>query len=197
MRSRLLPSALLLVCLPILAAQAPPNFQVTCHTTGGDFTLAIHRAWAPQGVDRFYQLLEAHYYRGNAFYRVLPGFVAQWGLSPDPAANAYWSRRRIPDDPVRQSNTRGTITFADSGRNTRTTVVFIDLKNNPRLDKSGFAPMGKVVAGMSVVDELDGSYGDGPPYGHGPDARLIAKQGAAYLTRNFPRLDVIYSCQVH
>ncbi|MGH9477349.1 MAG: peptidylprolyl isomerase [Terriglobales bacterium] len=178
------------------AAQAPAEYQVSCRTTSGSFTLAVHRAWAPHGADRFYQLLQAHFYQGNAFYRVIPGFVAQWGLSPDPAVTARWQTRRIPDDPVRVSNRKGAITFADSGRNTRTTVVFINLKDNLRLDKLGFAPFGEVIAGMDTVSELDGSYGGGPPGGHGPDPGLIVKEGAAYLTRQFPRLDVLYGCAV-
>ncbi|MGH9485981.1 MAG: peptidylprolyl isomerase [Terriglobales bacterium] len=178
------------------ARQPPANYRVQCRTTSGNFTLAIHRAWAPRGASRFYALLAAHYYQGSAFYRVIPGFVAQWGLSPDPAVSARWQRRRIPDDPVRVSNRKGTISFADSGRNSRTTVVFINLRNNRDLDKKGFAPFGEVVAGMETVMELDGSYGDGPPRGQGPNPELIEREGAAYLTREFPRLDVIYGCRV-
>lgn len=187
---------LLLSLLATAPAQAPAQFQVACRTTSGNFTLAIHRDWAPRGADRFYQLVRAHYYRGNAFYRVLPGFVAQWGLSPDPEVTARWQRQRIPDDPVKVSNRKGTITFADSGKNSRTTVVFINLKDNPRLDRQGFAPFGAVSAGMDTVMGLEGGYGDAPPRGHGPDPRLIVSEGAAYLTRQFPRLDVLYGCTV-
>ncbi|MGH9468500.1 MAG: peptidylprolyl isomerase [Terriglobales bacterium] len=194
---KLMPLVLLgsMLLAPRAWPQAPADFRVACHTTAGDFTLAIHRAWAPHAADRFFALLGAHYYVGNAFYRVVPGFIVQWGLNPNPQVTALW-RRRIPDDPVRVSNTKGTIAFADAGRNTRTTVVFINLRDNRSLDKRGFVPFGQVVAGMDVLTQLDGSYGDSPPEGHGPDPRLILKYGAAYLTRDFPRLDVIYGCRV-
>lgn len=178
------------------AQQAPPAYRVAFHTTAGDFTVEVHRDWAPRGADRFYQLVAAGYYNGDAFYRVIPGFVAQWGLSPDPATTARWRKSYFPDDPVAHSNTAGTITFAAAGKNTRTTEVFINLRDNPRLDKSGFAPFGEVVEGLATVRELDGDYGDTPPNGHGPDPGLIAKYGAAYLTRLFPRLDVIYSAKL-
>jgi peptidyl-prolyl cis-trans isomerase A (cyclophilin A) len=175
---------------------APPLYQAHCRTTSGSFTLTLHRDWAPLAADRFYQLLEAHYYQGNAFYRVVPGFVVQWGLSPNPALSQAWRRRTLPDEPVRHSNRAGTISFAAAGKNTRTTEVFINLADHPQLDKLGFAPFGEVTEGLATVRGLEGGYGDGPPRGHGPDPRLIMTQGAAYLTRNFPRLDVLYGCDV-
>jgi|GEM_PF-1446651 len=178
------------------AAQAPAVYTAACRTTGGNFTLTIHRDWAPRAADRFYELLSAHYYAGNAFYRVVPGFVVQWGLSPTPALSQAWRKRTIPDDPVTHSNRAGTISFAASGRNSRTTEVFINLADHPALDKQGFAPFGEVTAGLSTVRELEGGYGDGPPRGHGPDPRLILSQGAAYLTHFFPRLDILYGCEI-
>lgn len=190
-------AALLAAVAPLLPAQmAPAAYQVSCRTTGGNFTLRLHRDWAPQAADRFYTLVEAHYYQGNAFYRVVPGFVVQWGLSPQPSVSQAWRKRTIPDDPVRHSNRAGTISFAASGPHSRTTEVFINLADHPQLDKQGFAPFGEVIAGLGTVRELEGAYGDTPPRGHGPDPRLILSQGAAYLTRHFPRLDVIYACVV-
>ncbi|MGH9392634.1 MAG: peptidylprolyl isomerase, partial [Terriglobales bacterium] len=179
-------------------AQAPAAaiYQVACHTTGGDFTLQIHRGWAPHGADRFHELVASGYYSGNAFYRVVRGFVAQWGLSPNPADSARWRRQPIPDDPVLHSNLEGTISFAANGPRSRTSEVFINLRDNHRLDGSGFAPFGQVVAGMATVRELSSEYGDTPPGGHGPDPRLVYSRGADYLTRQFPRLDVIYYCRV-
>lgn len=177
-------------------APAPANFNVACTTTNGAFTIAVHRAWAPHGADRFYTLVEGGYYTGNAFFRVLPGFVVQWGLNPDPALSRVWSKRPIPDDPVRESNLRGRISFASRGRNTRSTQVFVNLGNNQRLDRLGFAPFGEVTAGLDAVAHMAADYGEMAPAGQGPDPRMILQSGAAYLTRNFPRLDVIYSCKV-
>ena len=196
-------AALLLALAPGLAAQAPAAapppprvVPVACHTTAGNFTLTVVPAWAPRGARRFLHLVALRYYDGNAFYRVVSGFVAQWGLNPDPRVTAQWLHRTIPDDPVRHANTAGTIAFADSGKNSRTTQVFINLGDNRRLDKLGFAPFGEVTAGMGNVRLLASNYGDAPPRGHGPDQAYIIKFGALYLTRYFPRLDVIYSCRV-
>lgn len=171
-------------------AQAPAQYDVAFRTTAGNFTLEIHRDWAPRAADRFYELTASGYFTGAAFFRVVAGFVAQWGLSPDPRRSAYWEARPIPDDPVRVSNTAGTITFAASGPNSRTSQVFINLGDNHRLDAKGFAPFGRVKAGWTVVRELESEYGERP------DQRQILKQGAAYLTRNFPGLDIIYSASV-
>jgi len=179
-----------------LRSQGQGEYQVQCHTTSGDFTVAVHRAWAPLGADRFHELVASGYYSGNAFYRVIRGFVAQWGLSPNPAESARWRKLPIPDDPVKHSNLAGTISFAANGPRSRTAEVFINLGDNARLDKSGFAPFGEVVAGMDTVRELSSEYGDGPPQGHGPDPRKVFSEGAAYLTAQFPRLDVIYACRV-
>ncbi len=183
---------------PAPAKAAPPpaaRVEVACRTTAGGFTITVHPAWAPRGARRFLHLVALHYYDGNAFYRVISGFVAQWGLSPDPQATARWLHRAIPDDSVRQSNTEGRISFATSGKNTRTTEVFVNLGDNRRLDHLGFAPFGEVTAGMGHVRLLDSDYGDVPPNGHGPVPGYIIRFGALYLTHYFPRLDVIYSCR--
>lgn len=168
-------------------APAPAVYDVVIRTTSGSFRLEIHRDWAPHEADRFHTLVAQGYYTGNAFFRVLRGFVAQWGLSPDPRASAAWARRPIPDDPPKMSNLAGTISFAASGPHSRTTEVFINLGNNSRLDKQGFAPFGRVVAGWETVAGLEAGYGEQP------SQKLILAQGAAYLTRAFPRLDVIYA----
>ncbi|HXR96944.1 MAG TPA: peptidylprolyl isomerase [Terriglobales bacterium] len=172
---------------------APALFDVGFHTTAGDFVIEVQRDWAPHAADRFYTLVRSGYYNGNAFYRVVDRFVAQWGLNPDPSVTALWVHRTLPDDPVVLSNMAGTVSFAALGRNTRTTQVFINLGNNQRLDKMGFAAFGRVVSGMNVALHLASDYGDGPPQGSGPDQARIVAQGAAYLTQNFPRLDVIYT----
>lgn len=172
------------------AVRAPDLYTVEFRTTAGNFSVQVHRDWAPLAADRFYQLVRSGYYTGDTFYRVVPGFVAQWGLSPDPRRSAYWQQRPMADDPVRVSNSAGTITYAASGPHSRTSQVFINLGDNKRLDKQGFAPFGRVVAGWSVVRELESEYGERP------DQRQILSHGAAYLTRNFPRLDVIYAASI-
>ncbi len=177
-------------------APAPAAYSVNCSTTNGAFTVQVHRGWAPRGADRFHALVQGGYYTGNAFFRVLPGFVVQWGLSPTAALSQAWSKRPIADDPVRESNLRGRISFAARGPNTRSTQVFVNLGNNQRLDRLGFAPFGEVTAGLDALAHMAADYGEMAPAGHGPDPRMILKSGAAYLTRNFPRLDVIYSCKV-
>jgi cyclophilin family peptidyl-prolyl cis-trans isomerase len=169
---------------------------VACRSTAGSFTITVHPDWAPRGARRFLHLVALHYYDGNAFYRVIPGFVAQWGLSPDPKITAPWLNRKIPDDPVRTGNTEGRVSFATSGRNSRTTEVFVNLGDNRRLDRMGFAPFGEVTSGMRNLRLLDSEYGDVPPHGRGPLPADIIRFGALYLTHYFPRLDVIYSCRV-
>src|SRR5438093_8110501 len=169
--------------------QAPDSFRARFSTTKGDFVIAVHRAWAPHGADRFYNLVRSGYYDGVRFFRVLPGFMAQFGLHGDTAVTAAWRERRIPDDPVRRSNQRGMVTFATAGPGTRTTQVFINYGANDRLDASGFAPFGEVVEGMDVVDKLYGSYGEGAPQGRGPDQMRIHIEGEKYLARQFPNLD--------
>ena len=158
---------------------APDSFRVAFETTRGKFVVQVNRAWAPLGADRFYQMVDKHFYDGARFFRVVPGFVAQFGLSADPKDNAAWDNR-IRDDSVKQKNLRGTLTFATQGPNTRTHQMFLNLVDNVRLDGMGFAPIGKVVDGMKVVDSLYSGYGEDPIQD------FIQSQGESYLQRMFP-----------
>jgi len=165
---------------------APANvYQVKFETSEGDFVVEVHRDWAPIGADRFRELVQAKYYDGARFFRVLPGFVAQFGLAADPAVTRKWRSTPLRDDPVKASNTIGTIVYATAGPNTRTTQLFINLADNKRLDSDGFAPFGRVVQGMGVVTRLYGGYGERPNQGR------IEQQGNAYLMQEFPGLDYI------
>ncbi len=174
----------------------PDSYRVLLETSRGDVLVEVHKAWAPEGAERFFRLVRARYYDEARFFRVVRRFVAQFGIHADPAVSARWRGMVIADDPVRQSNLRGYLSFAHSGPNTRTTQVFINLADNTRLDKMGFAPFGRVLSGMEVVDRLYSDYGDGPPRGQGPDQRLIELQGNAYLERQFPRLDYIIRARI-
>jgi peptidyl-prolyl cis-trans isomerase A (cyclophilin A) len=175
----------------------PDVYRVKFETGKGDFTLEVTKAWAPEGAERFYRLIEQRFYDQARFFRVVRDFVVQFGISGDPAVEARWHSMNIADDPVTQSNVRGTITFATSGPNTRTTQVFLNLADNARLDKSGFAPFGKVVDnGMDVVDHFFNAYGDGPPRGIGPEQDLIESQGNTYLESKFPRLDYVKTARI-
>jgi peptidyl-prolyl cis-trans isomerase A (cyclophilin A) len=156
----------------------------------------VHRAWAPHGADRFYNLVRAGYYDGVRFFRVLPGFMAQFGIHGDPVVSAAWRDQRIPDDPVRRTNVRGMVSFATAGPGTRTTQVFINFANNDRLDAMGFSPFGQVVEGMEVVDQLYADYGEGQPRGRGPDQGRMQAEGNAYLARQFPKLDTVKSARI-
>jgi peptidyl-prolyl cis-trans isomerase A (cyclophilin A) len=175
-----------------LKAKAPDVYEVKFVTTKGDFTLQVTRAWAPQAADRFYNLVKNHFYDGASFFRVVPTFVVQFGLTGNPAVNKAWTEANIKDDPVAQSNIAGTITFAMAGPNTRTTQVFINLGNNARLDASGFAPFGKVTEGMDVVSQFYGGYGDATTSHQGE----ITNEGKAYLDKNFPKLDSIKTATI-
>jgi peptidyl-prolyl cis-trans isomerase A (cyclophilin A) len=175
----------------LLNQRAPDNFTVKVTTTKGSFTIQVTRAWSPLGADRFYNLVQHHYYDLASFFRVLPQFVAQFGISADPDVNVAWQNALIKDDPVTQHNFRGTLTFARGGPNTRTTQVFINLVDNRQLDSLGFSPFGKVTEGMKVVDQLYSGYGDGAPQGNGPSQVRIKSGGKAYLDRDFPKLDKI------
>ena len=179
-----------------LKAKAPEVFKAKFTTTKGDFVVEVHRAWAPLGADRFYNLAKHHFFDNGSFFRVLKGFVAQFGLSAYPPVNAAWSKATIVDDPVTQTNKKGYLTFATAGPNTRTTQLFINLADNPRLDGMGFAAFGEVTEGMSVVDTLYADYGEGAPQGGGPDQGEIEKQGKAYLDKGWPKLDYIKTATI-
>ena len=179
-----------------LTAQAPETFEAQFDTTKGKFTVEVTRSLAPNGADRFYNLVKSGYFTDIAFFRVIPGFMCQFGIHGDPAVSAKWRDANIPDDPVKGSNTRGTITFATAGPNTRTTQLFINFADNTGLDGQGFAPFGKVTAGMDVVDKINSEYGEGAPNGNGPDQGRIQGEGNAYLKKDFPDLDYIKSATI-
>jgi peptidyl-prolyl cis-trans isomerase A (cyclophilin A) len=181
----------------MLHEKAPAVYDVKFATTAGDFTIRVTRAWSPNGADRFYNLVLHHFYDGAAFFRVIPEFMVQFGISAYPQVSAVWSHNTINDDPVVKSNHRGYITFAQTGQpNTRTTQVFINFGDNDSLDKQGFAPFGQVVEGMKSVDNIYNGYGEGAPSGRGPNQGQVQAQGRDYLAKNFPKLDTIKTATV-
>jgi len=175
---------------------APDSFVVRFETTRGAFDLMVHRDWAPRGADRIHALVRHRYYDGARFFRAVPNFVVQFGLAADPAATAAVRERRIPDDSVRRSNVRGTLSFAAGGPDTRTAQLFINLRDNQRLDRLGFAVAGQVVAGMAIVDSLYTGYGEAAPRGQGPTQERVTREGEAYLARDFAKLDRILEARV-
>jgi peptidyl-prolyl cis-trans isomerase A (cyclophilin A) len=201
-----LPLLLLAACAPrhahltqpaLFTQRAPEVYRVRFETTQGPFVMQVTRGWAPLGADRFYNLVRGGFYDGARFFRTLPKFVVQFGISPDPAVTKAWGdKTKILDDVVRMSNQRGFVTFATDGPNTRTTQVFINKKDNARLDAMGFAPFGQVISGMETVEKLYAEYGEGPPRGKGPDQDKIEAEGDAYLAREFPKLDKILSARI-
>lgn len=169
---------------------APETYKARFETSAGPFVVEVHREWAPRGADRFYNLVKYGFFDGARFFRVVPNFMVQFGLNGDPSIQSAWRAANIPDDPVKQSNKRGYMTFANAGPGTRTTQVFINFKDNAFLDKTAagggpFAPFGEVVSGMNAVDKIN------PQYGEGPDQGRIQMQGDAYLTKAFPKLDYV------
>ena len=177
--------------------RAPAVYQARFETTKGPFVIEVRREWAPIGADRFYNLVRGGYYDGARFFRTLPKFVVQWGISPKPAVTKAWGENtRIKDDPVKQSNTRGFVTFATSGAGSRTTQVYVNMADNARLDKTGFSPFGKIVSGMDIFDKLHADYGDGAPRGKGPDQKKLREEGEPYLARDFPLLDKITRARI-
>jgi len=171
--------------------KAPAKFKAKFVTTKGDFVVEIDRTWAPNGADRFYNLVKLGFFNDVAFFRVVENFVVQFGLHGSPEVNTVWRQAQIKDDPqTKQSNTKGTLTFAKAGPDTRTTQLFVNFKDNDRLDKMGFPPVGKVVEGMSVIEAINKEYGESPNQG------LIQTQGNAYLKSAFPKLDYIKSATI-
>jgi peptidyl-prolyl cis-trans isomerase A (cyclophilin A) len=174
-----------------MKTEAPEQYAVTFETTAGNFVLTVYRDWAPRGADRFYNLVTNGFYNEQRFFRVVPGFVVQWGMSGDPEITKEWANAQFLDDPVKESNTRGRISFAATNRpNSRTTQVFINLGDNTNLDGMRFAPFGEVTEGMDVVDKINAEYGQQASQGY------IAEQGNAYLQEAFPNMDYIKSVRV-
>ena len=169
-----------------LKEQAPATYKAKFDTSKGAFVVTVHRDWAPIGADRFYNLVKNGYYDDIRFFRAIAGFMVQWGMHGNPAVQAAWKSQTMKDDPPKQSNKRGYVTFASTQLpNSRTTQVFVNLVNNTQLDKLGFTPFGEVTSGMEVVGKINTQYGDNV------DQDLITRQGNAYLTKEFPKLDYI------
>ena len=175
-----------------LHAKAPAVFRARFTTTKGKFDVTVHRAWAPRGADRFYNLVRAGFYDGQRLFRVVPGFVVQWGISGTPKISKAWHNATIHDDPVRHTNAKGTIVFADAGPNTRTTQLFVNLAANTNLDSSGFAPFGVVTTGFSTLRHLYSGYGEKPT---GEQAQM-EQQGEPFFRKHFPKLDRILRARV-
>ncbi|MCI0534209.1 MAG: peptidylprolyl isomerase [Verrucomicrobiales bacterium] len=179
-----------------LTEKAPDSFKAQFDTTKGKFTVEVTRSLAPNGADRFYNLVRSGYFKDIALFRVIPGFMCQFGIHGDPKVSAAWRQATISDDPVKGSNKRGAITFATAGPNTRTTQLFINFGDNTGLDRQGFSPFGKVAEGMDIVDKINSEYGEGAPNGRGPNQRRIQDEGNAYLKKDFPNLDYIKSVSI-
>jgi peptidyl-prolyl cis-trans isomerase A (cyclophilin A) len=177
---------------PSLAVEkAPDSYRARFQTSKGAFVIKVTRDWSPNGADRFYNLVRIGYYDGTKFFRAVDGFMVQFGINGDPAVNAKWRQAGIADEPVKQGNKRGFVTFAKGGPNSRTTQVFINYVDNSRLDPMGFPAFGEIVEGMEVVDGLYKGYGEGAPGGAGPAQGRIQTEGNAYLAKEFPLLDGI------
>jgi peptidyl-prolyl cis-trans isomerase A (cyclophilin A) len=181
-------------CVQFKKESEPNMAKVKFETTKGDFVIEVTPEWAPLGAQRFTELVSSGYYDSAKFFRVLPGFVVQFGLPADPKTAPKVSN--LKDDPVTQTNAKGTITFATAGPGTRTSQVFINLVDNQRLDGMGFAAFGKVVEGFDVVEKLYAGYGEGAPYGSGPDQGKVRTMGNAYLEASFPKMDGITKATV-
>jgi peptidyl-prolyl cis-trans isomerase A (cyclophilin A) len=175
-----------------LTAKAPKLFTATFKTTKGTFQIEVQRTWAPRAADRFYNLVKSGFYDRVIFFRVVPRFVVQFGISPYPEVSTAWRNATIPDDVPTIRNTRGGVTFAAAGPSTRTTQVFINLRDNTNLDKSGFAPFGNVVSGMDVVDKLYSGYAETTTQQQGE----MQTQGNAWLEKHYPKLDSIKTARV-
>jgi peptidyl-prolyl cis-trans isomerase A (cyclophilin A) len=192
-----------LLALVVVACRKPPAkivvpdvFRVKFETSQGDFVVEANRAWAPHGVDRFHELLRMHYFDQNRFFRVLPGFIAQFGVHRDFNVHATWRNLFIVDDPAKEKNLRGTLAFARSGPNTRATEIFINLADNAVLDDQGFVPFGKVLQGMELVDRFYAGYGEMRPEGKWIDRARVEEETNEYLVQRFPKLDYITRAEV-
>jgi cyclophilin family peptidyl-prolyl cis-trans isomerase len=174
-----------------LTEKAPETYKARFETSKGVFVIDVRRTWAPNGADRFYNLVKNGFYDDVRFFRVISGFMVQFGINGNPEVSTAWRQAVIRDDPVTQSNKRGFITFATSGPNSRTTQVFINFGDNARLDSSGFSPFGQVTTGMNIVDSIYSGYGEGAPSGRGPNQGRLQGEGNAYLTRDFPNMDFV------
>lgn len=174
----------------IPSGPAPDSFRVDFTTSKGTFVVEARRAWSPNGADRFYALARSGFFDENRFFRVIPGYIAQFGINDQKSVNERWDGKPLPDDPARESNARGTVVFTSSGPNTRSHQLFINLKDNPKLDAQGFVPFGRVVSGMAVVDSLNDEYGDTP------QQQMIQALGNNYLLRMFPKLDYITTAKI-
>jgi peptidyl-prolyl cis-trans isomerase A (cyclophilin A) len=180
-----------------LKETAPATFNAKFDTSVGTFVVQVTRAWAPNGADRFFNLVKNGFYNDARFFRAIPNFMVQFGIHADPAVSAVWRNAQIPVDPVKQSNKRGFVTYAMGAKpDTRTTQVFINFRDNTNLDPMGFAPIGEVVTGMDVVDKINTMYGEGAPRGKGPDQGRIQAEGNAYLIKSFPKLDYVKAATV-
>jgi peptidyl-prolyl cis-trans isomerase A (cyclophilin A) len=168
-----------------LNEEAPATYKASFDTSAGPFVITVHRAWAPKGAQRFYNLVKNGFFDECRFFRVVPDFMVQFGINGDPSIQSNWANANLPDDPVTQSNKKGYVTFATRGKDTRTTQVFVNFKDNSFLDKQGFAPFGEVTSGMDVVEKITSQYGEKPNQGS------IQSQGNAYLKAQFPKLDYV------
>jgi peptidyl-prolyl cis-trans isomerase A (cyclophilin A) len=176
---------------------APDVYNVKFDTSIGEFVIRVTRAWAPNGADRFYNLVKNGFYDETRFFRAVPNFMVQFGINGDPTVAKVWQNARIPPDKVTQSNKKGFITFAmGASPDTRTTQVFINFRANTNLDGMGFAPFGEVVSGIEVVDKIHTGYGEGAPRGAGPAQGRVVAEGNAYLTKSFPKLDYIKTATI-
>ncbi len=184
---------------PAVNQKGPDKFKVKFVTSKGDFVIEVTRDWAPNGADRFYNLVKNGFYDEIRFFRVIRSpnpFMCQFGISGDPKVAAVWREAKIQDDPVKQANTRGMVSFATAGPNTRTTQVFINYGDNKRLDGMGFSPFAAVTEGMEVVDKLHADYGEGAPRGNGPDQGRLQAEGNEYLKKDFPKLDFVKTARI-
>jgi peptidyl-prolyl cis-trans isomerase A (cyclophilin A) len=176
--------------------KAPATYKAKLDTSKGAVVITVHRDWAPNGADRFFNLVKNGFYDDVRFFRVIPNFMAQFGIHGNPSVMAAWRPATLKDDPNKQSNLRGYVTFATAGPNTRTTQLFINFKDNSNLDSQGFSPFGQVTSGMDVVDKIYDGYGEGAPRGKGPEQGRIQNEGNAYLTKEFPKMDYIKTATI-